>query len=84
MLYGISNMSAEENDAIARLIDPQASTAQQKTTLKWLAEYLEESYILNLPPSKKVMQTLENFSKRSNVETSLQTRAKGLIKKYRR
>ena len=77
-------MSAEEKDAIARLLDPKASTAKQKATLKWIAEYLEESYILNLPTSKAVIQALESFSKQSKVDTALKARAKNLIIKYQR
>ncbi|NQY32640.1 MAG: hypothetical protein HRT56_05660 [Coraliomargarita sp.] len=77
-------MSAEENEAIDRLLDADATTAKQKAALKWFAEYLEEGYILNLPPSKAIVQALETFSKRATVEAALKTRAKNLIKKYRR
>lgn len=77
-------MSAEETEAIARLLDTAATTAKQKAALKWFAEYLEEGYILNLPPSKAIVQALETFSKRAKVESALKTRAKNLIKKYRR
>lgn len=77
-------MSAEENEAIDRLLDADATTAKQKAALKWFAEYLEEGYILNLPPSKAIVQALETFSKRAKVEAALKTRAKNLIKKYRR
>lgn len=77
-------MSTEENDAITRLLDPEANAAQQKAALKWLADYMEESYILNLPLSITMMQGLETFSKRNKVEVVLKERAKKLIKKYRR
>ncbi|PXA05066.1 hypothetical protein DDZ13_03620 [Coraliomargarita sinensis] len=77
-------MSDEENSAIERLLDPDTSTEKRKATLKWLAEYLEESYILNLPTSKEVMQALESFSKRTKADPALKARAKNLIKKYRR
>lgn len=77
-------MSPEEQDAIDRLLDPEASAANQKATLKWFAEYLEESHILNLPSPKAILQALESFSKRNKVEAALKNRAKNLIKKYQR
>lgn len=77
-------MSAEENDAIDKLLDSNAGASQQKATLKWFAEYLEESYILNIRASKAVMQALETFSKKSKADATLKTRAKNLIKKYGR
>jgi len=77
-------MSAEEKDGIDRLLDADATTAKQRAALKWFAEYLEEGYILNLPPSKAIFQALETFSKRTKVDATLKTRAKNLIKKYSR
>ena len=77
-------MSAEEQDGIDRLLDPDGTTAKQKAALKWFAEYLEESYILNLRASKAIFQALETFSKRTKVDAALKTRAKNLIKKYSR
>ena len=77
-------MSSEEKEAVNRLLDPNADAAQQKAALQWLADYMEESYILNLPISKMLGQGLESFSTKSKVDPSLKKRAKQLIKKYRR
>lgn len=77
-------MSAEENNAVDRLLNTEASLTQQKTALKWFSEYLEEGYILNLPPSRVIIQGLEIFSKRPKLDAALKTRAKNLIKKYSR
>lgn len=77
-------MNDEENDAIAGLLNPEANARQQKAALKWLSEYLEESYILSLPTPKAVIRALEKFSKRSQVESSLKARAKNLVQKYER
>jgi len=77
-------MNDEENEAIERLLDPEASAAKQKTELKWIAEYLEESHILNLPPPKAIIRALETYSKRSKVDSSLNSRARNLIKNYSR
>lgn len=77
-------MNAEEDDAIDKLLHPKASAAQQKSALKWFAEYLEESYILNIRASKTATQALETFSTQSQANATLKTRAKNLIKKYGR
>ncbi|HKK17916.1 MAG TPA: hypothetical protein VJ952_04470 [Opitutales bacterium] len=77
-------MSLEENDAIARLLDPEASAFRQKAALKWIEEYLEESYILNLAMPNAVLRALEKFSKRSKADKSLKLRANKLINKYER
>jgi hypothetical protein len=76
-------MSTEEQDQINSLLDAGATTSQQKAALKWLADYMEESYILNLPISKPVIQGLGSFSKRSKVDATLKGRAEKLIQKYR-
>lgn len=77
-------MSADEQDAIDRLLAADATAAKQRAVLKWFAEYLEEGYILNLPPSKAIVRALDTFSKKAKVDAALKTRAKNLIKKYSR
>lgn len=76
-------MSAEENEAIEKLLDPAASTAQQRATLKWFAEYLEQGYILNLRPSRAIMNALEDFADLPKAAAALKTRAANLHKKYK-
>ena len=77
-------MCSEEQDVIDRLLDKDASPSAQRTALKWFAEYLEEGFILNLPPTKGIVQALETFSRRKQVDAALKTRARNLIKKYSR
>lgn len=77
-------MSPEEQEQIDKLLANDASSSKQKAALKWFAEYLEEGHILNLPPSKAMIQALKTFSARSTVEATLKTRAKNLIRKYGR
>ena len=76
-------MSAEENEAIDKLLDPDASAAQQRATLRWFAEYLEQGYILNLRPSRAIMNALEDFADMPQVAAALKTRAKNLQTKYK-
>lgn len=75
-------MSAEEKNAIDRLLDAEATPAQLRATLKWFAEYLEENHILNLPTSRAVRYALADFVDESKAPAALKTRAKNLIKKY--
>ena len=75
-------MNAEEDKNIAKLDSDKES--DQKAALKWMASFLEEDYILNLPASVKTLSALEKFSKKRSAAAALKTRAKNLIKKYQR
>ncbi|MFQ3225822.1 MAG: hypothetical protein ACI8Z5_002088 [Lentimonas sp.] len=75
-------MNAEENEHIKQLLATSASVAQQKQALSWLADYCEESYILNLPPSTAAMRALEKFSKKTKADAALKRRAAKLAKQY--
>lgn len=76
-------MNAEENEYIKQLLATDASLAQQKKALSWLADYCEESYILNLPPSSAAMGALEKFSKKTKADAALKRRAAKLAKQYK-
>jgi hypothetical protein len=76
-------MHTEENEMIKRLLATGASVAEQKKALSWLADYCEESYILNLPPSAAAMQALERFSKKTKADAALKRRAAKLYKQYK-
>ena len=76
-------MNAEENENIKQLLAPNASVVQQKNALSWLADYCEESYILNLPPSTAAMTALGKFSKKSKADAALKRRAAKLAKQYK-
>lgn len=76
-------MNAEENEHIKQLLATDASVAQQKHALSWLADYCEESYILNLPPSTAAMAALDKFSKKTKADAALKRRAVKLAKQYK-
>ena len=76
-------MNAEENQHIKQLLATDASVAQQQKALSWLADYCEESYILNLPPSTAALAALETFSKKDTTGALLKRRAATVVKQYK-
>jgi hypothetical protein len=76
-------MNAEENETIKQLLATDAALAQQKKALGWLADYCEESYILNLPPSTAALAALEKYSKKTKADPALKRRAAKLVKQYK-
>jgi hypothetical protein len=51
--------------------------------LRWLADYLEQGYILNLRPSRDLLRGLEDFAAQPQGDAALKKRAANLHKKYR-
>jgi hypothetical protein len=78
-----SEMATEENQMTKQLLATGASVAQQTQALSWLADYCEESYILNLPPSTAAMSALDKFSKKTKGDAALKRRAAKLYKQYK-
>ena len=76
-------MNAEENETIKQLLATAATLVQQKKALGWLADYCEESYILNLPPSSAALAALEKYSKKTKADAALKRRAAKLAKQYK-
>lgn len=76
-------MDHNESDTIEKLLAPTSSEAQQRAALKRLSELLEETYILNLPPSKQILKALETYSKRSKAPATSAKKAAKLHKQYR-
>ena len=76
-------MNAEENEHTKKLLAADASLAQQKQALGWLADYCEESYILNLPPSLATLAALERYSKKGTADAALKRRAAKLAQQYK-
>jgi hypothetical protein len=76
-------MNAEENQHIKQLLAKDASVAQQLKALSWLADYCEESYILNLPPSTAALAALKTFSKKATTDALLKRRAATVVKQYK-
>ena len=75
-------INAEENNKIKQLLATDASVAQQTQALSWLADYCEESYILNLPPSTAVLAALKKFSNKIKADALLKRRAAIIVKQY--
>jgi len=76
-------INAEENERIKQLLSTTASATQQKQALSWLADYCEESYILNLPPSTVALAALSKFSNKTKADSVLRRRAAIIVKQYK-
>lgn len=76
-------MDLEENENIEQLLAPHSSEAQQKAALGRLSEMLEETYILNLPPSKHILEALDTFSRKKDAPPNLVRKATKVQQEYR-
>ena len=76
-------INAEENEKIKQFLATDASAEQQKQALNWLADYCEESYILNLPPSTAALTALSKFSNKTKADALLKRRAAIIVKQYK-
>lgn len=76
-------MDAEETQAIEQLLGTDSTLAQQKAGLKRLGEMLEESYILNLPPSSKIFEALGKYTRKTKADKIMKARAKRLCDQYK-
>lgn len=76
-------MATEEDQMTKQLLATGATVAEQKQALSWLADYCEESYILNLPPSTAALSALDRFSKKTKADAALKRRAAKLYKQYK-
>ena len=76
-------MPAREQELIDSLRGAAHSGPRAKVALTRAAEYLEESYILNLPPSRPLLTALDGLAKNAATPAPLRTRAQALIKQYR-
>jgi hypothetical protein len=76
-------MATEESQMTKQLLATGASVPEQKKALSWLADYCEESYILNLPPSTSALLALDKFSKKTKADATLKRRAAKLYKQYK-
>ena len=77
-------MNAEEEQQIKILLSGESSPAQQKAALTWLGNYLEEGDILNLPASKRTLDSLGKYRQSPTGVSGLKARAGQLVKHYRR
>lgn len=76
-------MSNEESKQVAKLLDPNTDLFELERILKWIGEYLEQGYILNLRPASDTIEALQKFSNSSSASIKLKKRALALSKKYK-
>jgi hypothetical protein len=77
-------MNAEEEQQIEKLLSDKSNSCNQNAALSWLSNYLEEGDILNLPPSKRTLDALKQFSADANSDELLKSNAKKTLKQYQR
>ena len=71
-----------ETELIRKLLDSSLSPSKRSAALKVLSEYLEETYILDLPISKEVLAALSKIAKKAGEDAGLRKTATRLLKKY--
>ena len=77
-------MNAEEEKQIEKLLSDKTNPCNHNAALTWLVNYLEEGDILNLPPSKRTLDALKQFSTSRSADPLLKTKAKKTLKQYQR
>lgn len=75
-------MNAEEDKQLEQLLNKDASEAQQASALKWIGQFFEEDYILDLPRSNTSLKALEQFANRTTTSAKLKKQAQRLHKKF--
>ena len=76
-------MTPEEKDLINQIRSKDAELRSRKNALSRLGEILEESYILNLLPSKAIIQALDKVAASRATPASLKRKAKALVLTYK-
>jgi hypothetical protein len=75
-------MSSNEASLIKKLHSPESDDTRQKAALAQIGDWLEETYILNLPPSPALLKALNTYAQSTKTSLTLKAKAKKLIKKY--
>ena len=75
-------MTSEENDLINQIRSKETGLKAREQAIKRLGESLEETFILDLLPSKRLINELVDISEESSIPASLRRKAKALLKKY--
>ena len=75
-------MTSEENDLINQIRSKETDLKAREQAIKRLGESLEETFILDLLPSKRLINELVDISEESSIPASLRRKAKALLKKY--
>ena len=72
-------MTSDEKDLINQIRSEDMDLRSRKKALKRLGEILEENFILDLLPSKAVIQVLEKIAASRAAPRSLKRKAKALV-----
>ena len=77
------NMTSEEKDLINQIRSKDTELKSREKALKRLGEILEESFILDLLPSKTIIQALDKIAASKVEPASLRRKAKALVQTYK-
>jgi hypothetical protein len=76
-------MTSEEKDLINQIRSEDTELKSRGNALSRLGEILEESFILDLLPSKDIIQALDKISVSRVAPASVRGKAKALVLKYK-
>ena len=76
-------MTPEEKDLINQIRSEDTELKSLEKALKRLGEILEESFILDLLPSKTIIQALDKIAASKVGPASLRRKAKALVQTYK-
>tara|TARA_B100000497_G_C7546029_1_gene330249 strand:- start:260 stop:493 length:234 start_codon:yes stop_codon:yes gene_type:complete len=76
-------MTSEENDLINQIRSEDAELKSRENALSRLGEILEESFILDLLPSKAIIQALDKIAASRVAPASVRGKAKVLVLTYK-
>ena len=76
-------MTSEEKDLINQIRSEDTELKSRENALSRLGEILEESFILDLLPSKAIIQALDKIAACRVAPTSVRRKAKGLVLTYK-
>ena len=76
-------MTSEEKDLIKQIRSEDAELRSRENALSRLGEILEESFILDLLPSKTIIQALDKIVVSKVGPASVRRKAKALIQTYK-
>lgn len=80
MLHG---MSKQEKQWLDALLSSESSESEQTKLLAKIGDYMEESYILNLPLSKPLQNGLGAYAGNARNTPANKHKAKRLLKAYK-
>ena len=76
-------MTSEEKDLINQIRSEDAELRSRENALSRLGEILEESFILDLLPSKTIIQALDKIAAGKEGPASVRRKAKALVQTYK-